>query len=499
MGANRSGGTSGGAMTRVAGVRLVGAGLGLLALALMVVLTVDSPAWVAVSVGTQLAAVVVFLVVALRMPRRARSVWWTLWVYVALTVSANVVYDVYQYHLGMDPFPSWADLLYVAAYVPQIVALIVLMRQRQRVWDRQAWIDSAVITVAAVSVATTFVLVPMLNQPAPADASTILALAYPVLDLVVLAILIRLTVGGGRPMAALVLLTASVAVTLTADLVYNGLAATGSADQAPGWLEALYLGGVLLMAGAATDPQAATIGQPSPQGTSMMSPPRTLALGIGALTAPILLAVGTRDDGTPQVFVLALASIVVNVLVIWRILLLLSTVQRQSDRLAALSRTDALTSLPNRRSWDFELIRAVAAANAAGMPLTVAMADIDHFKDYNDAHGHLAGDALLETCARQWRAELDPSIFLARYGGEEFALILSGSCSFGAPQYLEGMRRTTPPPVTVSIGYADHDAPRPIVATVEEADRALYAAKAAGRDRVLGSPTRPTDRTAQLG
>ena len=468
-------------------LRLTAAALGVVALTLIIVLPAESPAWVGVSIGSQLAAVAVFLVAAIRMGNRARVVWWLLWVYLALTVAGNVLYDVYQYHYGVDPFPSWADLLYVTAYVPQIVALVLLMRQRQRVWDRQAWIDSTVITVAAVSVATTFVLVPMLEQSTPADASIYLALSYPLLDLVVLAILIRLTVGGGRPMSALILLTASVTVTLMADLGYNGLAAAGNADQAPNWLEALFIGGILLMVAAATDPEAASIGRPAPQAESMMSPPRTIALGIGALTAPVLLAVGTHD-ATTEVFVLAVASIIVNVLVIWRILLLLTTVQRQSDALAALSRTDALTGLPNRRSWDFELTRAVAGSQAAGSSLTIAIADVDHFKEYNDTHGHLAGDALLEACAQRWRAELHPSIFLARYGGEEFALILPGSAAVEGAQALEQMRRVTPPPVTVSIGYADHEATHPIADTVDRADRALYSAKASGRDRVVRAP-----------
>jgi diguanylate cyclase (GGDEF)-like protein len=471
-------------MTRAHDLRRAGGVLGVLALALVIVLPADSPAWVAVSITSQVVAVLVFLLAAVRMARRARTIWWLLWAYTALTVAGNVAYDAYQYHLGVDPFPSWADPLYVAAYVPQIVALVLLMRQRQRVWDRQAWIDSAVITVAALAVATTFVLVPMLQQSTPSDTSTYLALAYPLLDLVVLALLIRLTVGGGRPMTALILLTASVTLTLTADLVYNGLAAAGNADQAPGWLEALFLGGILLMAAAATDPQAASIGRPAPQGTSFMSPPRTIALGIGALTAPVLLAIGTRNDATPEVFVLAVASIIVNALIIWRIMLLLATVQRQSTRLAELSRTDQLTGLPNRRSWDFELTRAAAGAQANRQPLTIAVADIDHFKDYNDTFGHLAGDALLEACARTWRAELDPSIFLARYGGEEFALIVPGRSAADAAQILDRMRRATPPPVTVSIGYADHDPAQPILATLEQADRAMYSAKAAGRNRV---------------
>lgn len=465
--------------------RLAAGVLGAVALALLVVLPVDSPAWVTVSLTTEAVAVVVFLVAAIRMPARARFVWWALWACLALTFLADVVYDVLLYHVGVSPFPSWADALYVASYVPQIAALLVLVKQRQRVWDRQAWIDSAVITVASVSVAATFVLLPMLSQSTPSDTGTYLALAYPLLDLVVLAILIRLTVGGGRPMTPLLLLTASVAATLSADLVYNGLAANGLIDQSPGWLEALFAAGMVLMAAAATEPDAASIGHPSAQGASMMSPSRTVALGAGALTAPLLLALGTWDISQPDVLFLAIATIIANVLVIWRILLLLKTVERQADRLDALARTDALTGLPNRRSWDFELVRATAAARASGEPVTLAIADIDRFKDYNDEYGHLAGDALLAECARCWRAALDPSVFLARYGGEEFGVILAGQWSRDALGALEAMRRATPAPVTLSAGFALHDSDEAVSASVQRADQALYTAKVAGRDRVL--------------
>ena len=109
-----------------------------------------------------------------------------------------------------------------------------------------------------------FVLLPMAAQSTTADLSSVLSLAYPVVDLVVLAILIRLMVGGGRPMTALTLLTASVVVTLTADLLYNGLVVNGVVEDAPGWLEAVYTAGVVLIAAAATDPGAPVIGTPSP-------------------------------------------------------------------------------------------------------------------------------------------------------------------------------------------------------------------------------------------
>ena len=84
------------------------------------------------------------------------------------------------------------------------------------------------------------------------------------------------------------------------------------------------------------------------------------------------------------------------------------------------------------------------AADLEGAPLTVAMLDLDHFKEYNDANGHQAGDALLTACARAWQAAAPPGSFLARYGGEEFAVLLPGMDGETAAPHLERLRLATP-------------------------------------------------------
>jgi diguanylate cyclase (GGDEF)-like protein/PAS domain S-box-containing protein len=154
-------------------------------------------------------------------------------------------------------------------------------------------------------------------------------------------------------------------------------------------------------------------------------------------------------------------------------------------RVEAMARTDALTGLPNRRSWDEEIRHAISRSERHGRPLALAMADLDHFKLFNDAYGHAAGDALLVEAATRWRLTLRTTDFLARYGGEEFAMLLPDCAPAEVEGLLERLREATPGPQTCSIGiaYWEHaDGPEALTA---RADAALYEAKRHGRDRVV--------------
>jgi diguanylate cyclase (GGDEF)-like protein/PAS domain S-box-containing protein len=150
----------------------------------------------------------------------------------------------------------------------------------------------------------------------------------------------------------------------------------------------------------------------------------------------------------------------------------------------ALALTDELTALPNRRAWDAELSRELARATRSGDHVWVALLDLDHFKHYNDQHGHQAGDAFLRQTAVTWRTRLRPTDLLARYGGEEFAALLS-NCSIGeASEIVERMRAATPEGETCSAGLVRWDGLEGPDALVGRADLALYEAKRAGRDRL---------------
>jgi diguanylate cyclase (GGDEF)-like protein len=157
------------------------------------------------------------------------------------------------------------------------------------------------------------------------------------------------------------------------------------------------------------------------------------------------------------------------------------------ERLNDLALTDPLTGALNRRAWDEHLAQLMRQAAADGRPLCVAMLDLDHFKAFNDTRGHQSGDRLLKEAVSAWRAVMRPDDMLARYGGEEFAVLLPVCTESAALPALERLRDSTPGGQKCSAGVAEWDGSESADALLARADAALYAAKAAGRDRTMAA------------
>jgi diguanylate cyclase (GGDEF)-like protein/PAS domain S-box-containing protein len=149
-----------------------------------------------------------------------------------------------------------------------------------------------------------------------------------------------------------------------------------------------------------------------------------------------------------------------------------------------LARHDSLTGLPNRRALEEQLPQEMARARRSESPLCLAIVDIDHFKSYNDTHGHLAGDEVLRACARAWDGALRGEDTLVRFGGEEFLLLLPDTEPDQAAEVVERLRRETPMEQTCSAGLALWDQVESIDDLLRRADEALYLAKAGGRDQL---------------
>ncbi|HEY2478060.1 MAG TPA: sensor domain-containing diguanylate cyclase [Solirubrobacterales bacterium] len=152
-----------------------------------------------------------------------------------------------------------------------------------------------------------------------------------------------------------------------------------------------------------------------------------------------------------------------------------------------LARSDALTGLPNRRALDDRLPREMARTLRSGSDLCLAIIDIDHFKAYNDTHGHLAGDTVLRDCAAAWDAALRGEDTILRFGGEEFLVVLPDCGADDATEIIERLRAATPEAQTCSAGLAVWRPGESVDELVARADAALYRAKEAGRDRLVSA------------
>lgn len=166
------------------------------------------------------------------------------------------------------------------------------------------------------------------------------------------------------------------------------------------------------------------------------------------------------------------------------------------ERLEHASNYDSLTGLPNRRYMTVRLEEAVSqATRSPGGRFAVMIADIDHFKAVNDSFGHAAGDRLLQAVARALELSLREYDLCARWGGEEFLLLFPSCDAAAAPLVAERLRQSVAsiqrsdeeiPAPTISIGFTIHRPGETMDTTLLRADLALYEAKAAGRNCVIG-------------
>ena len=164
----------------------------------------------------------------------------------------------------------------------------------------------------------------------------------------------------------------------------------------------------------------------------------------------------------------------------------------QRDRLQIMATTDSLSGLMNRRAFDQVLKRELAYAERRNEPVALLMIDIDHFKEINDMFGHQMGDEVIRRISRLLSINTRTMDAVARYGGEEFAMILRGMQSAQAQSIAERLRTQIeamaglPDPlrVTASIGITVACPGDTVASVLKRSDRALYASKHTGRNRV---------------
>jgi diguanylate cyclase (GGDEF)-like protein len=432
------------------------------------------------------------MVVGVRRLRPVRPlIWWCFAVGQLLFVIGDVLYAVIEQVLHQSPFPSAADGFYLVGYPVLAVGLLVLIRGRISGRDRAGLIDAAIIATGLGLLSWTFLMKPIATDPSLSLPERLISLAYPLGDVLLLVMVARLATSPGARTIAYRLLGLALVLLLGADIGYAVLNLVSSYEG--GLIDAGWLLSYVIWGTAALHPSMRSLSEVAPDRAIRFSHWRLALLATTSLMAPAVLAEQGLRHQPIDVAAIVLGSVVLFLLVVLRMAGLMAKVQDQATQLAALAHNDGLTGIPNRRAWELELPREMARVRRNGGRLHDALLDLDHFKRFNDQHGHQGGDRLLKEATASWRTRMRRTDLLARYGGEEFAVLLRDCTHVEAVVVLNDLRAVMPAGQTFSAGVAEwdgHEAPERLVG---RADRALYEAKHAGRDRIIVAPSRHHD------
>ncbi|MEU7903377.1 EAL domain-containing protein [Actinoplanes sp. NPDC049118] len=423
------------------------------------------------------------ILVGVRLHRARRPVMWY-WFAAGLVawVIGDLVWQYYKYVLHQEPYPSPADYFYLSAYPLILAGMLMLMRDRRRgVRDVAALIDAAVVAVGLGLVFWVFVMHPIASDASASTSERVFGVAYPAVDVLLLAILARFYTGVGRRSTSIRLLGGAALLLLIADVGYSLLSLYSDVDDE--LLDGAFLLSYACWAASALHPSMRTAGAVAKQpGDARVGRARLLLLAVCTLLAPALLLIPGIGGDPVDRFVIAIGAGLLFLLVVVRMSGFVGQVQEQADQLQGLAMADELTGLANRRRFEQELRSALHAG-----PIQVALLDLNDFKGVNDRLGHGVGDQLLTVVAQRLRATLRPDVLVARMGGDEFAVLVPGATDAQADAIVRRLADALRAPVAAgghelligaSIGVADGGGTGDPYEVLRRADVAMYAAKA---------------------
>lgn len=429
----------------------------------------------------------------------------------ALFVAGDLLWNWYE-AIGEEPFPSMADVLYLAGYPFIAIGLLLLIRRRIGDGDRGGLLDAAILTTGAAVLSWTFLMRPQVADTELDPLSLAITLAYPIADLILIGVAMGLLTTPGARTRAFLLLGASLACLLVADQIY-ALQALEGTYVAGSLLDSLYLVAYLVFGASALDPSMRRLTDPHPVPVTWLGPVRLLGLAVAMLTGPALLTVG--PDAGSGLAVIAVGTALLSLLVLARLVGLVALLARDVAQRRALEAQlsfqafhDPLTGLTNRRRFMEATTKALGERTKPGTVAALFL-DIDDFKTINDTLGHAAGDDALLMVADRMRATLRGTDLAARLGGDEFGVLLRDlPDEEHAVEVAEGLLETLAQPfevadvmVTVgaSIGIAiDTPARGTVDDLLGDADIAMYRAKAHGKGRYhIFRDTDPDAKTAR--
>jgi diguanylate cyclase (GGDEF)-like protein len=366
------------------------------------------------------------------------------------------------------PFPSVDDGLYLAGYGFILAGLVAYVRARVGQMTAVIWTDVAIGALCVAAIGASVLMDFVLANTSGTSIEIAVAVAYPALDLVILAVAAgAVALSGWRPGRGLALIAAGVACAAIGDAVYTYQSLAGTYTAAA-WNNFLWPVATVLIAAGALQPSPKHRETEPAEGWRAFASPTIFALAVLAL-----LMLERQDMNEPAVAALTVATLVA---VVVRLVLTFA----QNHRLVTELETDPLTGLFNRGKLGYDLDRLFTLDHPT--PHVLAFLDLDGFKAYNDAFGHPAGDALLVRLGHQLAEAVGDRGRAYRMGGDEFAMLLPGDATSAGAAVAAGAaalsERGEGFKVTCSCGSAELPADATSSSTaLQLADQRMYADK----------------------
>ncbi|MBU2665220.1 bifunctional diguanylate cyclase/phosphodiesterase [Actinoplanes bogorensis] len=432
--------------------------------------------WIFPAVNTS-GAVAAWIGLARGKPRN-RSAWTMLAAALSLSAAGDIIFAGYDLFHAEAPFPSVADVLYIAAHLLAAAAVVRLSHHA----GRDSMLEAGVLTVPLALQYWIHFISPTL-QDGGTTLAVLVAVVTPVGTLIVLFGALRAGLSMEMRRAPARLLVAGMVAWFIPDAYYATASLNGT-YVGGGWMDLGWMLMPLLLGAAALHPQMPQLNVPLHVSTNILSVRRYLLVIAGVLTLDAYAAI-TADGADQLVGVAVLISATLAAIRIRRPL-------RDMGRRAT---QDALTGLPNRTELLRRLTFALAELPADGSSkVALLFCDLDRFKDVNDSMGHAAGDTMLVTIAERIAGSVrDGRDVVARLGGDEFVILMPEATDADTDVVAERLVTTFTEPIvidgvelfpSVSVGVrttddykADPDE------LLRDADTAMYRAKTAGRGR----------------
>ncbi len=410
-------------------------------------------------------------------------------------LASFLIADVIYYALGiiygadLQPFPSVADIFYLGMYPLMIVGLNKMVTQIAGSRNSATLIDAGIVATAFFGLFWVLWVDQSFEGAVEWNAAFVVGLAYPVMDIALLAVAARLVVTLHLKHPPFAIIACAIGSLAIADIAYNIYLTNGTFETGL-WLDFFWLTFYTLFAVAALHPAA----QEPPyiiNAEGKLTARQLIIMFVASVSVPLAnLMFGGRASDT---YITTFASVTLFLLILVRVYTLMNELERGQAKLVYDAGHDSLTGLLNRVKFS-EATAAALRKEGENNHVAVLFIDLDDFKNVNDSLGHAAGDTMLAVAAARLKECVGDGDIVARFGGDEFAILVEQAkdrrdAVLIANRALEAFQKPIDLgvktfSVSASIGIAmDYDSKKDVESLMRNADVAMYLSKARGKGR----------------